>query len=345
MVLRDTGSLHALLTTQTLPESNMTVTRRKLIIGGAALGMSALLPQKSSASQDQAGASPVAGFPRTLAHFLGETTIPSPPARVVSVSDFVDLDYPLALGVKPVLYGFTNAWNGGTMPWQTDAIDLPMVDKPGEPDLEAIAAAKPDLIFGMETIEPAYEHLSAIAPTIAFRRGAPWRDGLRLAASALGLESLAEERIAETDSLLAATKETLAPIAGKQLMVGVTNLGIFYVWGDQTSAASVFKDLGLNFVGGTEPSLTPLSLEQVNVLESADIILSVNADPIGIETQEASPLFQSLPAVQNGGYDVLSVVQGRALGDGPSPLSLPWILPQFVEVMQRLARGEGKQLS
>jgi iron complex transport system substrate-binding protein len=306
--------------------------------------MVALLPKRSSAAQDQVSASPVAGFPRTLTHLLGETTIPSQPVRVVSVTDFVDLDYPLTLGMKPVLYGFTNAWNGGTMPWQTDATDLPSFDKTGEPDLEAIAAAKPDLIFGMETIEATYDQLSAIAPTIAFRRGTPWRDGLRLAASALGLESVAEDRIAETDALMAATKETLAPIAGKQLMVGVTNLGIFYVWGEQTSAAGVFKDLGLNFVGGTEPSLTPLSLEQVNVLEGADIILSVNADPVGIETQEASPLFQSLPAVQNGGYDVLSVIQGRALGDGPSPLSLPWILPQFAEVMQRLARGEGKQL-
>jgi ABC-type Fe3+-hydroxamate transport system substrate-binding protein len=128
-------------------------------------------------------------------------------------------------------------------------------------------------------------------------------------------------------------------------MVGITNLDVFYVWGEETSAARIFKELGLNFIGGQEPSLTPLSLEQVNVLESADIILSVNADPVGIEHQEASPLFRSLPAVQNGGYDVLSVVQGRALGDGPSPLSLPWILPQFVDLMQRLARGEGKQLS
>ena len=312
--------------------------------GAAALGLLALLPEGSNASQQDA-ASPVAGFPRTLTHTLGETTIPSQPVRIVSASDFVDLDYPLSLGVAPVLYGFTNAWNGGGMPWQTAAADLPTFEANGDLDLEAIAGAKPDLIFGMETVEPVYEQLSGIAPTIVFRRGTAWRDGLRLAASALGLETLAEERIADTEQVLAAAKDELAPIADKRIMVGITNLDVFYVWGEETSAARIFKELGLNFIGGQEPSLTPLSLEQVNVLESADIILSVNADPVGIEHQEASPLFRSLPAVQNGGYDVLSVVQGRALGDGPSPLSLPWILPQFVDLMQRLARGEGKQLS
>lgn len=320
-----------------------TLTRRTIINGAAALGLIAVSPKGGRASQ-QGAASPVASFPRTVTHTLGETTIPAQPARVVSVTDFVDLDYPLALGVKPVLYGFTNAWNGGAMPWQTDTADIPMVEKTGEADLEAIAAARPDLIFGMETIEPAYAQLSGIAPTIAFRRGTAWRDGFRLAASALGLEALAEERIAETETLLAAAKEELAPIAGKRLMVGVTNLNMLYVWGDLTSAAGVFRDLGLNFIGGKEPFLTPLSLEQVNVLESADIILSVNADPAGLEAQESSPLFRTLPAVRNGSYDVLSVIQGRALGDGPSPLSLPWILPQFVELMQRLGRGEGKLL-
>lgn len=319
------------------------LTRRRLITGTAAAGLLALLPEGSNASS-QPVASPVAGYPRTIEHILGETVIPSRPARIVAVSDFMDLDYLLTLGVDPVLYGFTNAWNSGAMPWQADAAAFPSFDATGDPDLESIAAARPDLIIGMQSIESVYTQMSAIAPTMAFGWDTAWREGIRLAATALGLESLAEERIVEGNLIIEAAKTELAPISGKRLRVGFEYGDIFYVWGEETAASKLFKELGLNFIGGPEPSLTALSLEQVNTLDDAEILLSIGSDPAGIEMQEASPLFRSLPAVQNGGYDVLSVVQGRALGDGLSPISLPWVMPQFIELMLNLANGEGKQL-
>ncbi|CAN5680034.1 iron-siderophore ABC transporter substrate-binding protein [soil metagenome] len=319
------------------------LTRRRLITGTAAAGLLALRPDGSDASS-QPVASPVAGYPRTIEHVLGETVIPSRPARVVAVSDFMDLDYLLTLGVEPVLYGFTNAWDSGAMPWQSAAAAFPSFDATGDPDLEAIAGANPDLILGMQSIEAVYPQMSEIAPIIAFGWDTAWREGIRLAATALGLESLAEERIAEADLIIEAAKTELAPIAGKRLRVGFEYGDIFYVWGEETAASKLFKELGLNFIGGPEPSLTALSLEQVNTLDDAEILLSVGSDPAGIEMQEASPLFRSLPAVQNGGYEVLTVIQSRALGDGLSPISLPWVMPQFVELMLKLANGGGKQL-
>jgi hypothetical protein len=69
----------------------------------------------------------------------------------------------------------------------------------------------------------------------------------------------------------------------------------------------------------------------VNIVVETEILLSVDSDLAGIETQKASQLFRGLPAVQNGEYDVTILTQCRALADGPSPLKIPEVMPQFVD--------------
>lgn len=326
------------------PAARAELTRRGVLMGAMAAGLLTLLPHAEAGAQATPSASPTTSFPKTIRHEMGETVIPTKPTRIVAASDFNDLDYLLALGVEPVLFGFTNAWDSGSMPWQTVTADLPSFDATGDLDLEAIAGASPDLIVATPTILDAYPTLSEIAPTVVLGWNTAWRDGIRLIASALGLESVAETRIAEADAQLAEVKAQLAPIADRTLMVAFTYADTFYIWGDEPSGSKLFKELGLNFIGGEEPSLTSASLEQVNLVAEAEILLSVASDPAGIAEQEASPLFQSLPAVKNGGYGVLTVIQGRAISDSLSPISIPWIMPQFVELMLALAAGEGKRL-
>lgn len=321
------------------------LTRRKAISRSAGVAFLAAMPGGLRAADATPSASPAGTFPRTVSHEMGETVIPAKPVRIVAASDFMDLDYLLVLGVEPVLYGFTNAWDSGSMPWQTAATDLPSFDANADLDLEAIAAARPDLIVATPMIQDAYPTLSDIAPTVVFGWDTDWRVGLRLMATALGLETVAEARIAEADALIADARTQLAPVAAKPMMVAFEYGETFYIWGDEPAGAKFFRELGLNFVGGSEPSLLAASLEQVKLVAGAEILLSVASDPEGIAVQEASPLFRSLPAVQNGGYEVLTVIQARALGDGLSPLSLPWVMPQFVELMLRLGEGGGKTLS
>jgi iron complex transport system substrate-binding protein len=319
--------------------------RRAFVAGGFAAGFGLALARSTSAQQATPAASPAAEFPRTIAHALGETTVPVPPIRIVAVSDFIDFDFLQTLGVEPVLYGFSNAWNSGAMPWQADAASLPSYDAAGDPDLELIAAAKPDLIVGMASVEAVYPQLSQIAPTIVLGWDTGWRAGLRMVAAATGLDGIAEEKIVETEEFIAAANLELAPIADKTLMVAFQYSDTFYIWGAETPASKLFLELGLNFAGGPEPFLTSASLEQVNLLNDAEIVLSVASDPDALAVQEASPLFQGLPAVRNGGYGVLDVVLARSLGDGLSPLSLPWGMPRFIELVTGLAHGQGKKLS
>lgn len=297
-------------------------------------------------------ATPVAGtpvgdaFPVTLAHAAGEATIPARPQRVVAASDFIDLDYLLSLHVQPVLYGFSNAWESGVMPWQSAAEGVPTFDASGDPDFEAIAAAQPDLIVTMPLyVENGYDILSEIAPTIVLDWSTLWRDGLRLVARAVGRSPEAEASIRETERLIAAVKQQLEPISNKRLMVGFEYFDSFFIWGTEGGGPQFFRELGLNVLGGPDPILAEISLEQLDLLKPAEILLSVASDPAGIAAQEENPLFRALPAVQEGGYGVLSVIEARAVSDGLSPISIAWGLPTFVKLLETLAAGKGKRLA
>lgn len=284
-------------------------------------------------------------FPVTVTHTMGDTTIPARPQRVVAVNDYADLDFLLTLGVDPVLYGFTHAWDRDRMPWQGATVDIPQYDASAEVDLEVIVAARPDLILTIpQGFDNWYESLSAIAPTIVLDWDAPWRDGLRMVGRATGSSAAAAAAISETDALLAQARADLAPAAGKPIMVGFQFGDSIVIWGDQISAAQLFGDLGLTVVGGDDPILSETSLEDMTLLREAEILLSPTTDAEGIKRQEASLLFQSLPAVQRGGYGNLDVIQTRALADSVSPISLAWVLPELVPILLQLAAGDGKTL-
>src|SRR3546814_21027140 len=62
-----------------------------------------------------------AGEQREVINALGTTTISGKPERIVVASDFTDLEFLLSLGVQPVAYGNTGAWDRGALPWQSTA--------------------------------------------------------------------------------------------------------------------------------------------------------------------------------------------------------------------------------
>ncbi|UVI28505.1 ABC transporter substrate-binding protein [Paenibacillus spongiae] len=121
-----------------------------------------------SAGTNTASGEKPAEQPITIKHNKGETVLDKPAERVV-VLEWLFTESVIALGVQPV----GNADNAEYAKWVTQeaALDADVQDVGlrWEPNLETIAALKPDLIISNTDNNAAiYDQLKAIAPTIEF---------------------------------------------------------------------------------------------------------------------------------------------------------------------------------
>jgi len=124
---------------------------------------------------------------RTVRHAMGTATITGTPKRVV-VLDTGELDSAVALGVKPV--GAVEAIAGAGLPaYLGDAAEgVELVGTIEQPNVEAIAALRPDLILSSKTRHEAiYDQLSRVAPTVFSETvGVTWKENFALHGQALG---------------------------------------------------------------------------------------------------------------------------------------------------------------
>lgn len=144
-----------------------------------------------SACGDDEGTSsavePRAAQPRSVVHAMGTSRITGTPEHVV-VLDTGELDSTVALGVKPA--GAVEPIAGAGFPaYLADAVKgVEIVGTIEQPNLEAIAALKPDLILSSKLRHEAiYDQLSRIAPTVFTEEvGVAWKKNFALHARALG---------------------------------------------------------------------------------------------------------------------------------------------------------------
>lgn len=292
-------------------------------------------------------------FPRTVTHASGETVIPAPPQRIVTTNENEPLDSLLALGLEPVLISVGGGYGGGGIaPWAVaaGADQLPSFAAADLflPDPERFAAATPDLILGTWLEPESYEQLSGIAPTInlKYSEATTWDEIQRLVGEATGRDAEAAAVIEETEQVMAAACEELQPLAGTRVAVGYAWSDSFLVNGENAQLGRLLSECGLDVVSPpTEPAggIATLSLEQMQAVADADILLSLAFDPAAIAEQEASPLFRTLPAVREGRYVVLSPEMAQAFYM-ESALSLQWAVPQVVDAVEQAAAGEGDRL-
>ena len=139
-------------------------TRKEFLIGAGSLLV--LAPFGCGTGEQGDGAS---GGTRTVEHAMGETEVPAEPGRIVALSGQMDLDALLALGLQPVAAGANFENDTAVNPWSQDRMeeDVEVFKFRPEPDPERIATFEPDLIIGHEGwLEPVYEELSQLAPTV-----------------------------------------------------------------------------------------------------------------------------------------------------------------------------------
>ena len=291
------------------------------------------------------GSAPVddGAFPVTVQHKLGSTEVTAAPQRVVTVG-YNEQDFVLALGVVPVGTRKTLSYDSAQRPWAQDLLPEGGIPEVGEAELnlEAIAAAQPDLIIGAYSYmeQGLYDQLSAIAPTIADVPGATaeaaatWQEELEAIGRALGRGERAASLTEQVEADFQDAVEAHPEFAGKTVTVALIISGQYYLLGAADPRGKFFQDLG--FEGN--PTEGELSAEQTSVMDT-DVLVVLGADA---QTFAANGAAAALAVVTEGRTVYMPSFEddfAGALGFS-SPLSLPYAIEQAVPVLAAAADGE-----
>jgi iron complex transport system substrate-binding protein len=313
------------------------MTLRVRFAAALAAVLALLLAGCGSGGDEPAPGAAAPGFPVTIPHAFGQTTIPDRPARVVTVG-YNDADFALALGVVPVgVRDFIGAFDETTRPWAQQQLNGQRPEMVGgnEIDIEKVAALAPDVILGVYSYmdRATYDRLSQIAPTVADPTegvAAPWQEQTRITARALGVPERGEQVVGDVERRFADARAATPQLAGKNLAVALVASGEFNLLGRDDARTQLFTGLGLTVQDTTET----LSSEQLGRLDQQAVAV------LGVPPQTvlANPVFATLGATQANRVvflgDEASPVAG-ALGFS-SPLSLPYALDQVTPELARV---------
>ncbi|WP_036725766.1 iron-siderophore ABC transporter substrate-binding protein [Patulibacter minatonensis] len=192
------------------------------------------------------------GFPITVTHARGTTTIEQEPKRIVTVG-LRDQDTLLALDIKAV--GAMDWFQQGTFakwPWENWGGSPPQVVSNGgfEVNFEKVAALRPDLILGIyQEINAAdYKKLSAIAPTVAQSAEykaytTPWREETRSIAETVGRKEQAEKLIGQVDERFAKVRAAHPEYKTQEAMIIDPSQG-FYAFSSTDPRGQFLKEMG-----------------------------------------------------------------------------------------------------
>jgi ABC-type Fe3+-hydroxamate transport system substrate-binding protein len=248
-----------------------------------------------------------------VVHVHGTAIIPARPQRVASLGWNDEL---LAIGVRP----HAAAGNGamGFEPYLSDQLEgTVLVDvTSGGPDLEMLAAAKPDLIIAVWYWQGSQAQLEAIAPTVVLQPGHWfWRERFLDVAALVGRAEQGRARLAEVERRIASTRERIHRRVGEGTVAMLRVFAREYrLYGHGYSGPLLYGDLGLHPPSlvasmGSDSDVMRLSLEGLTALD-ADHLLLMYEERVPISRQEldrllAHPVWQRLPAVRAGQVHVV----------------------------------------
>ena len=298
-------------------------------------------------------------FPVTVDHAFGTTTIEKPPVRVATVA-WANHEVPLALGVVPV--GFARANFGdddgdGLLPWVSEKLtelgaETPVLFDEGDGiDFEAVAATRPDVILAAYSglSQTDYATLGKIAPVIAYR-DAPWatdwREMIMLNGAGLGKSDEAAALIAQIEGEIADTVARFPEIAGKEVLF-VTHLDIrdlstvkFYT--EHDTRVKFFADLGMASPTAVRDASIDgqysgeISAEKIDVFADVDILVAYGGNAL-LQRVQRNLLTSQMPTIENGAV-VLLGNDPAGTAANPTPLSITWVLEEYVTLLAAAAR-------
>ncbi|WP_420098237.1 iron-siderophore ABC transporter substrate-binding protein [Corynebacterium sp.] len=331
------------------------------VVCASALAVSLVSCSSDSGDADSSGSDGTgtsgSAFPVTIDSALGSTTIDEEPERVVTIG-WGSQDIALALGVTPVgMPDMSSDTTDGTgvLPWDREHID----GENGDPELldatsddlpyEDILNLEPDVILTVNSgvTDDQYSRLSDIAPTVAYP-GEPWQtsweDQTTIVGEALGRGDQAEKLVDDTHQLIADAKAEHPEFEGKTIAFasGTTGDGLnTYLATD--SRISLLEQLGFT-VAPSVPTTSDSFAVQVSKENWAsidsDVLVSWYLSDDIRESLESDPGFARIPAVEKGGYVPLTDPPMVYATSAISVLSLPWMLDNYLPLLQSAADGE-----
>ena len=340
-------------------------------VAAVAIAVLALSAGLAACSQDDtknsaASTGDTAGFPVTIDHLYGSTTIKAKPQRVVTLGGG-DMEAAIALGVIPVAGA---DWFGNTQlrGWVKSALGdrpAPKLINASEPKYEEIAALQPDLIIYVNTIndKKQFDTLNAIAPTIAAPAGTknvygvPWQDQVREIAKATGTASAGEQVVKDTETLLTDTAKANPDFAGKVITAGVYSANSLNAWLPSDPRMRLLTSLGFK----TNPQIDALDNGDFYVKISPELTPKLNADVIFMAALDGAgkldpalvndKVWNALPTVKSGhvaywgGAPVINTATpsgefSSAMSIG-GPLGIKYALPKLTPMLKNALAGKG----
>ncbi|WP_019201922.1 ABC transporter substrate-binding protein [Tsukamurella sp. 1534] len=329
----------------------MKLTLTRVATAAIAVGLLTACGSGEPSTTTSSSAAGGAGFPRTVEHALGSTTIPAQPQRVAALdASFVDAT--LMLDTKVVAFTEYNQL-GDKLPGYLGksgtayGAEAQPVGKLASPSLEKLAGIKPDLVVSAKVRhDKIYPQLSSIAPTVFSETTGPtWKDNIRLLSRALGKESLADQRIAEYEAQAKKVGDAVKAKAGPDTTISVVRFveGPTRLYAKKSFSGIVLQDAGLARPApqDVDQFTVEINPEQIPMADGTKIFVTTNGEkggpsrgaflqnplwqplaPKAVEVNDAE--WMSSVSVQ-GAYRILSdIAKGF---DVPGPVIPDWIGP------------------
>lgn len=288
-------------------------------------------------------------FPVTVGHEFGTTTIEAPPQRVVAYG-YTDADTLLALGVTPVgILQWIPQWTRGVGAWSRPALGDArprLLANETTPDVEAIAALRPDLIsiVNYDLDASAYETLSRIAPTVPTVAGhppygTPWDVVATQVGAAVGRRAAARRLVAGAEAALRAVRDEHPEWRGRRVMIVTPSPeGGMYVFADSDARGRFVAELG--FEQPTEvATLTTgafyaeISPERFDLLDG-DALIVLADTTAATAALDDMPTFERLDVVRDGRVVTVADLELSMVLSASTPTSIPYALERLVPELE-----------
>lgn len=317
----------------------------------------AVVSLTACSSSDVESSSPTTGgtgFPITVDHAFGSTTIAS--ADRIATVGWANQEVPLALGVVPV--GMAKATWGdddgdGILPWveekltELDAPTPAVYDETDGPDYEAVAATEPDVILAAYSglTREQYDKLAKIAPVVAYPTtpwGTTWDDTIAVNAEAVGRKDdgakLIENLTRQIDAAVAARPDlrNAKTLFAYLDPTDMSQIG-YYTLNDPR--AEFLKSAGLPVPAVVETASTSspeffqqVSAERADDFADVDLIVTYGDDKT-LAQLRADPLLGKIPAIAGGRVAILQNETPLAAASNPTALSIPSNITAYFDLL------------